>query len=44
VQADTITDSATRQGFLQNVPHHREIVAAWAQRGASGESSARPTD
>jgi class 3 adenylate cyclase/tetratricopeptide (TPR) repeat protein len=43
VQADTITDSALRQGFLRNVPHHREIVAAWAQRGAGGESSARPT-
>jgi tetratricopeptide (TPR) repeat protein len=37
VQADTITDFALRQGFLQNIPHHREIVAAWAQRGAGGE-------
>ena len=31
-QADAITDSALRQGFLQNIPHHREIVAAWARR------------
>ena len=31
-QAATIPDSALRQGFLQNIPHHREIVAAWARR------------
>jgi len=28
--------AALRQGFLQNIPCHREIVAAWARRGASG--------
>ena len=25
-------DLALRQGFLSNIPHHREIVAAWAKR------------
>ena len=43
-QADAIsrssTDAALRQGFLQNIPHHREIVAAWAQRDVAGESPA----
>jgi class 3 adenylate cyclase/tetratricopeptide (TPR) repeat protein len=29
-QAATIPDPALRQGFLENIPHHREIVAAWA--------------
>ena len=24
-------DPALRQGFLNNIPHHREIVAAWAR-------------
>ena len=32
-QAGTIADPGLRQGFLQNVPWHREIVAAWAARG-----------
>ena len=39
-QADAISrdssqhgaDPALRQGFLSNIPHHREIVAAWAKR------------
>ncbi len=35
-QADAITrhspDATLRQGFLHNIPHHREIVAAWARR------------
>ena len=39
-QADAITDAALRQGFLQNIPHHREIAAAWAMRGPSGEPGA----
>ena len=30
-QADTISDATLRQGFLHNLPHHREIVAAWAK-------------
>ena len=28
-QAATISDAALRQGFLCNIPAHREIVAAW---------------
>ena len=43
-QADAIgsstTDATLRQGFLQNIPHHREIVA-WAQRDVASESPAR---
>jgi hypothetical protein len=30
-QADAIPDAALREGFLRNIPHHRDIVAAWAQ-------------
>ncbi|WP_349744054.1 ATP-binding protein [Roseateles cavernae] len=45
-QADAIsrnsTDAALRQGFLQNIPHHREIVAAWAQRDVGSEAPAGP--
>ena len=45
-QADAITrhsaDHALRDGFLQNIPFHRDIVAAWAQRGAQSESTGRP--
>jgi hypothetical protein len=32
-QAGTIADPGLRQGFLQNFPYHREIVAAWAAGG-----------
>jgi tetratricopeptide (TPR) repeat protein len=40
-QAVTVADTALRQGFLQNIPAHREIVAAWAawqqpERGGAG--------
>jgi len=31
-QALSITDSALRQGFLSNIPAHREIVAMWLSR------------
>ena len=38
-QADAIsqlsTDSTLRHGFLNNIPHHRAIVAAWAGRDAA---------
>ena len=34
-QAATIADAALRQGFLCNIPVHREIVAAWATRNAA---------
>ena len=43
-QADAITDPALRQGFLQNIPHHHEIVAAWAQRDAAGLALTKPVD
>jgi class 3 adenylate cyclase/tetratricopeptide (TPR) repeat protein len=39
-QADALTDPALRHGLLQNIPHHREIVAAWAKRSAGGEAGA----
>ena len=32
--AATITDAALRQSFLNSIPEHREIVAAWATRQA----------
>ena len=45
-QADAITrhsaDHALRHGFLQNIPFHRDIMAAWSQRGAQSESTGRP--
>jgi hypothetical protein len=45
-QADAIsrstTDATLRQGFLQNIPHHREIVAAWAKRDVASGSPERP--
>jgi class 3 adenylate cyclase/tetratricopeptide (TPR) repeat protein len=39
-QADAISDSALREGFLQNIPHHRAIEAEWARHMASGDGSA----
>ncbi len=45
-QADAISrstnDATLRQGFLQNIPHHREIVAAWAKRDVASELPAVP--
>jgi hypothetical protein len=35
LQAATIADAALRRGFLDTVPVHRRIVAAWAARDAS---------
>jgi hypothetical protein len=29
-KAATIPDAALREGFLKNIPEHREIMAAWA--------------
>ncbi len=37
-QAATITDPGLRRGFLHAIPHHREIIAAWA---AQPRASAR---
>ena len=39
-QAAAVHDAALRQRFLQNVPHHREIVAAWARRPERAEGTA----
>jgi ATP/maltotriose-dependent transcriptional regulator MalT len=38
-QADTITDPALRQGFLENIPHHRAIAVAWAGRRPAGSAA-----
>jgi class 3 adenylate cyclase/tetratricopeptide (TPR) repeat protein len=37
---NSVTDAALRRGFLENIPWHREIVAAWAKRGVGGEADA----
>ena len=34
-QAATIADAELRQGFICNIPVHREIAAAWATRNAA---------
>ena len=34
-QADALGDAALRESLLNNVPEHREIVAAWAARQAA---------
>ena len=34
----TLADAALRQGFLRNIPVHREIVAAWAARDATSSA------
>ncbi len=35
-QAARIDDAALRQSYLQNNPHHRDIIAAWAAQAADG--------
>ena len=41
--ADAITDAALRASFLNNIPEHREIVAAWAAlQGAAPMSATDP--
>jgi class 3 adenylate cyclase len=46
-QADAITrhspDAALRQGFLHDIPHHRDIVATWATWAQEGKA-AKPMD
>jgi hypothetical protein len=32
LQATKILDAALQRSFLENVPYHREIVAAWAEK------------
>jgi predicted ATPase/class 3 adenylate cyclase len=34
--------AALRQGYLQNIPWHREIVAAWARRGVMDDTASAP--
>lgn len=34
--AARISDSSLRQGYLHNIPHHREILAAWAVQNGGG--------
>jgi hypothetical protein len=41
-QAESLTDTTLRQGFLHNIPHHRAIVAAWAKRNEASGSRANP--
>ncbi len=36
------TDATLREGFLQNIPHHAEIVTAWAHRDVESKSPTRP--
>ena len=42
-QADAISphsaDATLRHGFLHNIPHYREIVAAWARHVAGTEAA-----
>ena len=40
-QAEALSDAGLRQGFLQNIPWHREIVAAWAKRDVAGAAPAK---
>jgi hypothetical protein len=42
VQAATISDAALRQSFLDHIPTHREIVAAWNSGHASRPGDRRP--
>jgi class 3 adenylate cyclase/tetratricopeptide (TPR) repeat protein len=51
-QADTIARSgnagdsgaALRQGFLHNIPFHREIIVGWAKRNASSKAQPKSSD
>ena len=39
-QAATIADAGLRRGFLQNIPHHRDIIDAWTAHGRRQPPSA----
>ena len=41
-QAARISDARARQRFVQAVPHHRDIVAAWARRNAPAVALSLP--
>ena len=38
-RAATIADAALRESFINNIPEHREIVAAWSLQQASGDQT-----
>ncbi len=42
-QAEAIPDAGLRQGFLHNIPYHREILAAWAASAAGAEGTTATT-
>ena len=42
-RAGMISDAASRQGFLRNIPEHRGIVDAWAGRDSGAPSKALST-
>lgn len=42
VEAEAIADTALHQSFLHNIPHHREIVAAWVRRQATSPGQEAP--
>ncbi|HSM20731.1 MAG TPA: hypothetical protein VK876_00835, partial [Rubrivivax sp.] len=42
-QVARITDPQAQRGFLQQVPHHREIVAAWERNRAREATASVPT-
>jgi hypothetical protein len=37
-RAARITDAVRRRSYLERVPHHRDIVAAWAREGTRAGS------
>ena len=41
-EAEAIADTALHQSFLHNIPHHREIVAAWGRRQATSQGHEAP--
>ena len=41
-KAATIPDAALREGFLKNIPEHREIMAAWAAVPLAQENAGGP--
>jgi hypothetical protein len=42
-QAAAIADAALRENFLRSIPHHREIVAAWAASNELRQPALRPS-
>jgi tetratricopeptide (TPR) repeat protein len=42
-RASTIEDVGLRKGFLENIPHHREITRFWAEYSTAAQSHSRPS-